>query len=307
MNKNIFHIFVAMKGIWNILFGIAAILFLPCVVVGQNVGECQKSCDSSVAGKSQRQGGGCVSIKRETKPSNGTYCYMAPDPVCLRLYIDESKEEKFCQYSIKISSDTVCDMYFRNTFYFPRIDSCKVLMKKRMSKYLIKPTHKVNKYNYEVQKVGRRNRNSDTCTIHSFFSSYEIIDTAALYCIIDKKGDTINPWTNAKNSVIIDTTTIKQEFFLNNYSFVLKDGTIKIIPQGKCYLNLIFNNSFDIPRYSYKNILRLCKGRTYRLWFANGWEEVNFNDYIRRVNDTTIVYKTKRMKTNEMDTMYLTH
>lgn len=248
----------------------------------------------------------CVGIKKEIRPSNGTYCYMAPDPVCLRLYIDESKEEKFCQYSIKISSDTICDMYFRNTYYISGIDSCRALMKKRMSKYLIKPTHKVNKYNYEVQKVGRRNRNSDTCTIHSFFSSYEIIDTAALYCIIDKKGDTINPWTNAKNSVIIDTTTIKQEFFLNNYSFVLKDGTIKIIPQGKCYLNLIFNNSFDIPRYSYKNILILRKGRTYRLWFANGWEEVNFNDYIRRVNDTTIVYKTKRMKTNEMDTMYLT-
>ena len=246
----------------------------------------------------------CVSIKRETRPNNGTYCYMAPD--WQEFPEKDSVYEEFCQFSIKITSDSVCDMYYRHD-YIAWIDSCRALMKKRMGKYLIKPTHKTNKYDYEVQKVGRRNRNSDTCTIHSFFSSYEIIDTAALYCIIDKKGDTINPWTNAKNSVIIDTTTIKQEFFLNNYSFVLKDGTIKIIPQGKCYLNLIFNNSFDIPRYSYKNILILRKGRTYRLWFANGWEEVNFNDYIRRVNDTTIVYKTKRMKTNEMDTMYITY
>jgi len=41
-NKNIFPTFVAMKGICYILFGIAAILFLPCVVVGQNVGKWQE-------------------------------------------------------------------------------------------------------------------------------------------------------------------------------------------------------------------------------------------------------------------------
>lgn len=46
-----------MKGICYILFGIATFLFLPCVMVGQNVGEWQEPCDSSVAGKSLRQGG----------------------------------------------------------------------------------------------------------------------------------------------------------------------------------------------------------------------------------------------------------
>ena len=46
-----------MKGICYILFGIAAILFLPCVAVGQNVGEWQEPCDSSGAGWSLRQAG----------------------------------------------------------------------------------------------------------------------------------------------------------------------------------------------------------------------------------------------------------
>jgi hypothetical protein len=46
-----------MKGICYILFGIAAFLFLPCIMVGQNVGEWQEPCDSLVAGKSLRQGG----------------------------------------------------------------------------------------------------------------------------------------------------------------------------------------------------------------------------------------------------------
>ena len=45
-----------MKGICYILFGIVAFLFLPCVVVGQNVDEWQEPFDSSVAGKSLRQG-----------------------------------------------------------------------------------------------------------------------------------------------------------------------------------------------------------------------------------------------------------
>lgn len=293
-----------MKGICHILFGIAAILFLPCVVAGQNVGECQKSCDSSVAGKSQRQGGGCVSIKRETRPNNGTYCYMAPD--WQEFPEKDSVYEEFCQFSIKITSDSVCDMYYRHD-YIAWIDSCRALMKKRMGKYLIKPTHKTNKYDYEVQKVGRRNRNSDTCTIHSFFSSYEIIDTATVYCVVDKKGDTIMPWLSIKRGIIIDTTTINHEDFKRG-CFSLKDGTIKIIPQGKCYLNLVISKvASGLPGYFFKNILRLRKGYTYKLWLANGFEEVIFNDYIRRVNDTTIVHKAKWMKTNEMDTMYITH
>lgn len=54
---NNFPIFVAMKVICHILFGFAAILFLPCVAMAQNVGEWQDPCDGSVAGKSLRQAG----------------------------------------------------------------------------------------------------------------------------------------------------------------------------------------------------------------------------------------------------------
>lgn len=246
---------------------------------------------------------GCASVKREVRPNNGTYCYMAPD--WQEFPEKDSVYEEFCQWSIKITSDSVCDMYHRND-YIASLDSCKALMKKRMCKYLIKPTHKVNKYNYEVQKVGRRDWKNDTCLINISFSTYEIIDTATVYCVVDKNGDTIMPWLSIKGGIIIDTTTINHEDFKRG-CFSLKDGTIKIIPQGKCYLNLVISKvSSGLPGYFFMNILRLRKGRTYRIWLSDRGDDVRFNDYIRRVNDTTIVHKAKWMKPNEMDTMYLT-
>ena len=45
--SNFYVSLLPMKGICYILFGIATFLFLPCVVVGQNVGEWQEPCDSS--------------------------------------------------------------------------------------------------------------------------------------------------------------------------------------------------------------------------------------------------------------------
>lgn len=76
-----------MKGICYILFGIVAFLFLPCVVVGQNVGEWQEPFDSSVAGKSLRQG--------EIIPYDTTNTYN----MHIRLYFN-GKEKDFSNFEI---------------------------------------------------------------------------------------------------------------------------------------------------------------------------------------------------------------
>lgn len=178
----------------------------------------------------------CANIKPVSNVE-GSYCWY---------YDDISDRESIPFMILNINTDSTYEIFstselYNNGLYTLGVDSAKGMIIPKKYKLKLEPFYPKS-YDIEILKE----REDDSTFIYCYYSSYEKIDTLTTFRILNKN-----------NEIIKD-------------NFETDSGVIKLLPESKdWYLQVFYSANGSLVDYLQKKILRIKKGKEYRLWLQN--------------------------------------